>query len=246
MPDGSPAPRRNDLAIYDDHAQAWWTGERRWLRTLANLVPARLRVFDEVVDDWSDRTVLDLGCGGGFMAEAIARRGAQVTGLDPAAKAIDAARRHARDGGLDIAYEVGVGEDLPFEEGRFDIVVCVDVLEHVEDVARTLAEVRRVLKPGGLFLFDTINRTALAGFVVVFLAESVLRILPRGTHDPDKFIRPAELCSMLESCGFAVGRMTGLGPRGIDRRLDLTFGTVPTTAIVYIGSAGLPTGSATG
>lgn len=227
----------NDLALYDDVADQWWRGETRWLRVLANMVPARLRFFDRHMADWGGKAVLDLGCAGGFMAEAMARRGAVVTGVDPAARAVAAARAHAEAEGLDIRYDVGAGEDLPYADAAFDAVVCVDVLEHVADLKQVLAEVRRVLKPGGWFLFDTINRTWLARLVVVIGAERVLGLLPRGTHDPAKFIADGDLRERLDALGFDVGRFSGLGPTGIDRRGDFTFGLLPLTAILYIGAA---------
>ncbi|HSF63046.1 MAG TPA: bifunctional 2-polyprenyl-6-hydroxyphenol methylase/3-demethylubiquinol 3-O-methyltransferase UbiG, partial [Paracoccaceae bacterium] len=172
--------------------------------------------------------------------EAMALRGARVTGIDPAAAAIDAARRHARETGLRIAYDVGVGEALPYDDASYDAVVCVDVLEHVADLPRVLAQVARVLRPGGLFLFDTINRNPLARFATVTMAEDILRLLPRGTHDPAMFIRPRELRQAMQGAGLVPGPVTGLGPRGINRRLDLTFGPLPLTAILYMGLARKP------
>ena len=225
--------QRNDLGIYDIHAAHWWDGSVRWLRTLQNLVPARLAYFDTITQ-WPGKSVLDLGCGGGFMAEALASRGAKVTGIDPASAAIAIATQHAAAMGLDIRYVQGEGEDIPLSDGCMDIVVCVDVLEHVADVDRVLGEIARVLKPGGMFLFDTINRSWLARLVIVVLAESVLLLLPRGTHDPSKFIRPRDLTAKLTELGFAVSPAIGLGPRGLTRRFDFTFGTVPTTGIMYM------------
>ena len=116
---------RNDLTIYDTYADKWWSDDIRWVRTLKNLVPGRLKHFDTLID-WQGRDVLDLGCAGGFMAEALAKRGAQVTGIDPASDAITAARQHAQTEGLRIAYDVGVGEALPYHAAGFDAVVCVD------------------------------------------------------------------------------------------------------------------------
>lgn len=231
-----PAIRGNDLSIYGRFAPHWWDGTVRWLRTLQNLVPARLAHFDGLVD-WRGKAILDLGCGGGFMSEAIAGRGGIVSGLDPAAEAIAIAQAHAASQGLNIAYRAGTGESLPYADESFDAVVCVDVLEHVTDLDRVLAEVHRVLKPGGLFLFDTVNRTLLARLVVVHAAEDVLRLLPRGTHDAHKFIRPAELLGRLEKLGFETAPPIGLGPRGLTRRLDIMFGTVPTRAIIYLSWA---------
>lgn len=232
---------RNDLTIYDRVADRWWSDDIRWVRTLKNLVPGRLGWFDGHID-WAGKDVLDLGCAGGFMAEAMARRGAVVTGIDPAAEAIAAARAHARASGLRIGYDVGVGEALPYADAAFDAVVCVDVLEHVADLHRVLAEVARVLRPGGVFLFDTINRNLLARLAVVTVAEDILRLLPRGTHDPALFIRPAELRAGLTGAGLVPGPITGLGPRGVNRRLDLTFGRLPLTAILYMGVARKPAG----
>jgi 2-polyprenyl-6-hydroxyphenyl methylase/3-demethylubiquinone-9 3-methyltransferase len=174
------------------------------------------------------------------MAEALAERGAHVTGIDPASDAIDAARDHARAGKLRIAYDVGVGEALPYDDASFDAVVCVDVLEHVADLHRVLSEIARTMRPGGLLLFDTINRNPLARFASITIAEDMLRLLPRGTHDPAMFIKPKELRAAFQGVGLVPGPITGLGPRGLNRRLDLTFGPLPTTAILYMGIACKP------
>lgn len=227
---------RNDLTIYDAAAKQWWSDEVRWVRTLQNLVPARLAYFDRFIA-WPGAEVLDLGCAGGFMSEAMAHRGARVTGIDPAADAVAAARAHAKGTGLSLCYDVGSGEALPYTDASFDAVVCVDVLEHVSDLARVLVEAARVLRPGGLFLFDTINRTSLAKLVTITLAEGLLGLLPPGTHDPTMFITPAEMRLALAKAGLNPGRFAGLGPTGLNRRFDLTFGLWPATAVIYIGSA---------
>jgi 2-polyprenyl-6-hydroxyphenyl methylase/3-demethylubiquinone-9 3-methyltransferase len=190
--------------------------------------------------DWKGKAVLDLGCAGGFMAEAIAAKGAQVTGIDPAQDSIEAARQHAAESGLDISYDVGVGEQMAYADAAFDIVVCVDVLEHVTDLDQVLAEVARVLKPGGLFLYDTINRNPIARLATITVAEDILRLLPKGTHDPAMFIKPHELRASMTKAGLVCGTQTGLGPRGINRRLDFTFGPLPFKTIIYMGTARLP------
>ena len=133
-----------------------------------------------------------------------------------------------------------MGEALPYDDARFDAVVCADVLEQVADLHKVMAEVARVLRPGGLFLFDTINRNPLARLATITVAEDLLRLLPRGTHDPAKFIKPAELRAAMQRAGLVPGSFTGLGPRGINRRLDLTFGPLPLTAILYMGAARKP------
>lgn len=235
LPWPRPLADRNDLSIYV--SADWWGGRTRWLRTLQNLVPVRFAFFDPIVGDWTGRRVLDLGCGGGFMAEELARRGAIVSGVDPSEAAIAAARRHCEATGLSIAYVAGRGESLPFPDGAFDVVVCVDVLEHVPDLDRVVAEIRRVLRPSGWLLFDTINRTPLASFVMVTIGERLTGLVPRGAHDPAMFIRPRDLRRTLEGASFDVGRFVGMGPRGLNRRLDFTFGLIPTLAIQYLGCA---------
>ena len=149
----------------------------RWVRTLKNLVPGRLAWFDRHID-WRDKSVLDLGCAGGFIAEALATKGARVTGIDPAADTVAAARSRATLVGQDIQYDVGVGEALPYAEAAFDAVVCVDVLEHVADLAKVASEVARVLRPGGIFLYATINRNVLSRVATTTVAEDILGLLP--------------------------------------------------------------------
>lgn len=231
--------KRNNLAIYDDVAAKWWSDEIRWVRTLKNLVPARMRYFDRFAS-WDGAKVLDLGCAGGFMAEALARRGAHVTGLDPAEDAIAAARAHADEEGLAIAYDIGTGEEMSYPDAAFDAVVCVDVLEHVADLQKTLNQVVRVLKPGGRFFFDTINRNRIARLAAITIAEDVVRILPKGTHDPEMFITPEDLRAGFAAAGLTDLDMTGLGPRGISRRGDLTFGALPLKTVQYMGVAEKP------
>ncbi|MEO0956186.1 MAG: bifunctional 2-polyprenyl-6-hydroxyphenol methylase/3-demethylubiquinol 3-O-methyltransferase UbiG [Pseudomonadota bacterium] len=235
MFDGQISDRlRSD--IYDDTAADWWSDEIRWVRTLKNMVPGRLKYFDKFIE-WPGKRVLDVGCAGGFMAEAIAKRGAIVSGIDPSAPAIAAGKDHAAKHDLQIDYIVGIGEDLPYEDASFDAVVCVDVLEHVSDLSKAVSEISRVLRPGGLFLFDTINRSSLASFVTITMAEDILRILPQGTHDPKMYIKPEELRSELKDAEFEVGKLTGFGPRGLTLKGDFTFGRLPGTAIIYMGSA---------
>jgi SAM-dependent methyltransferase len=138
------------------------------------------------------------------------------------------------------ADAVATAVAMPYSAAGFDAMVCVDVLEHVTDLHKVLSDVARVLRLGGLFLFDTINRNPLARLATVTIAEDVLRLLPRGTHDPAMFIRPRELRAGLEGAGLMPGPVTGLGPRGGNRRFDLTFGPLPLTAILYMGVARKP------
>ncbi len=231
--------QRNDLTIYDTVAAQWWSDDIRWVRTLKNLVPGRLAWFDRHVQ-WSGTAVLDVGCAGGFMAEAMAAKGAAVTGIDPASQAIEAARAHAVISGYDIQYDVGIGEELPYADASFDTVVCVDVLEHVTDLKKVVSEIARVLKPGGVFLYDTINRNVISRLATITVAEDILGLLPKGTHDPALFITPDEMRGALETAGLVAGPLKGLGPRGLNRRGDFVFGPVPLLAVIYMGVARKP------
>jgi 2-polyprenyl-6-hydroxyphenyl methylase/3-demethylubiquinone-9 3-methyltransferase len=230
---------KDDFSLYRSQAAHWWDGSHQCLRLLHNLAAPRLLYFDRIVGDWHDLAVLDVGCGGGFMAEPLARRGAKIIGIDPVKEVITAASRHASREGLEIDYRMAFGEAIPLADVSVDCVVCVDVLEHVADLDRVLDEVARVLKPNGLFLFDTINRSILATLVIVYLGEVVLSLLPRGTHDPARFIRPTELRDKLAIRNLHVGSLIGFGPCGFNRRFDLTFGRLPTTEIMYMGHAKL-------
>lgn len=230
-------PVLNNQAIYSDDADEWWSGKHRWLRVMQSVVPARMKFFNSIVRNWQGKTVLDIGCGGGFMSEALAKCGAIVTGIDPSALAIEAARKHAQTEGLKIDYQIGAGEALPIASASFDYVVIVDVLEHVKSVNCVINEIQRVLKPGGLILFDTINRTPLASFIYIWLGERFLRIAPPGTHDPTMFIKPKELEEILLQYKFELGTIKGIGPVSFNHKLDIIFDIIPTTAIIFIGSA---------
>lgn len=231
--------QKNNLSIYDEVADQWWSDNIRWVRTLKNLVPARLNWFERFVD-WEDKSVLDLGCAGGFMSEALAGKGARVKGIDPAIAAIEVARSRANVMGQDIKYSTGIGEELPYEDGEFDTVVCVDVLEHVSNLTKVVAEITRVLQPGGFFFYDTINRNVIARIATITLAENILGLLPRGTHDPALYIKPKELIKEINNAGLVSGPQTGLGPRGVNRKGDLLFGSFPLKTVLYMGFAQKP------
>jgi 2-polyprenyl-6-hydroxyphenyl methylase/3-demethylubiquinone-9 3-methyltransferase len=231
---------RNDQTIYERAAPHWWTGAEPLLRALRSLIAPRLRYFDRVVADWHGKTILDLGCGGGFMSEALAQRGAAVIGVDPCAPAIAAARAHAADTQLPIRYEVGRAENIPLPDSAVDVVVCVDVLEHVADLAKCCQEIARVLRPGGILLFDTLNRTWLARVITIRFGEDWLGLVPRGTHDPAMFIRPAHLRALLTASGLRCGRWSGFGPVWVGWRGKLRFGRWPVLRVMYIGAAFKP------
>ncbi|NBO38385.1 3-demethylubiquinone-9 3-O-methyltransferase [bacterium] len=199
----------NNLQQYSDLASQWWESSSPF-QDLLHLNPTRFELFDRFVSRWMDKQVLDLGCGGGFVAEELARRGAQVVGVDPAVALIEVAKKHAAASDLSIEYRVGNGELIPAEDASFDVAFCVDVLEHVADLEKVLREVHRVLKPGGLFLYDTINKTSFSFFWMILALEWISGRIPRGTHDWRKFIPPVIMAEKLTKIGFNSLQQTGV------------------------------------
>ncbi|HTT07778.1 MAG TPA: bifunctional 2-polyprenyl-6-hydroxyphenol methylase/3-demethylubiquinol 3-O-methyltransferase UbiG [Gammaproteobacteria bacterium] len=170
----------------------WWDDNGPF-KTLHAINPVRLR-FIEQHCPLAGKKVLDVGCGGGILSETMARAGAAVTGLDAAESAIAAAGTHATQSGLRIDYRCALLENVTNEyAGQFDVISCMELLEHVPDPARLVADCASVLRPGGWAFFSTLNRTARAYFLAVLGGEYLLNLLPHGTHDYRKFIRPSEL-----------------------------------------------------
>ena len=188
------------------------------LRTALN--PARFGYFRQVLTerlklDPHTLRALDVGCGGGLLAEEFVRLGCQVTGIDPSVPSIVTAEAHASQAGLAIDYQVGVGERLPFADASFDLVYCCDVLEHVSDLEQVIAETARVLKPGGVYCFDTINRTLFSKLTTIKLFQEwrALSFLPPHLHAWEQYVKPAELRCLLSAHGLKPQEMTGLVPQ---------------------------------
>jgi len=219
-----------DNELYDHLSATWWDEEEALgiLRTWFN--PVRFSYFQRILTGVSQLdphglTLLDVGCGGGLLSEEFARLGCQVAGLDPSEASLAIAREHARQEGLKIAYQAGVGEQLPFADASFDIVICCDVLEHVNDLERVLKEIARVLKPGGYFFYDTINRTFFAWFADIQVAQvwKITRFMPPNLHDWRKFIKPRELLHCLQNCQLSNREMRGISPRANPLRSFVLF-----------------------
>lgn len=217
--------------LYRELGHEWWdeeVGEFTTLRYAVN--PARFGYFRRILEkepyrEPSTLSILDVGCGGGVLSEDFARLGCKVTGIDPAAEAIEAARVHAAASGLTIKYGVGVGEHLPFAEATYDCAACCDVLEHVDDADRVIGEVSRVLKPGGLFFYDTVNRTFMSklGAIKVMQEWRCTAFAQPNSHVWEKFIKPAELRAMLERHGLDHREMRGLTSAGNPIAILLNF-----------------------
>lgn len=210
-----------DNDLYRRLAKEWWNedvGEFSTIRFFVNPVPFGyfMRVLRHSFEGEPIRpTLLDVGCGGGLLAEEFARSGFLVTGIDPVPESIETARAHASESGLNIEYQIGSGELLPFPEASFDHVACCDVLEHVDDVDEVIREIARVLKPGGLFLYDTINRTVFSKIAAIKIMQDwpSTAVCASNSHVWDKFIKPAELVATLKSHGLDQQEMRGISTR---------------------------------
>lgn len=223
-----PRPAANASATIDPEeirrfaalAEEWWAPEGKF-RPLHALNPVRLAFIRDQAVRWFGREAvgrhplkgldaIDIGCGGGLLAEPLRRMGARVVGLDADAEGLAVARHHAAEGGLEIDYRLGSAEALAQSGARFDIVLAMEIVEHVADRDAFLDACSALVRPGGLFIAATLNRTAKAFALAIVGAEYVLGWLPRGTHDWRKFARPSELAAGLRRNRLAVEALTGV------------------------------------
>ena len=207
-------PARNaddaELAKFAELAHKWWDMESEF-KPLHEINPLRLGFIDGHAAIAGKR-VLDVGCGGGILAESMARKGAEVTGIDLADKSLKVARLHGLESGVKVDYKLIQVETLAAESpASFDVVTCMEMLEHVPDPGSVVNAVAQLVKPGGWVFFSTISRNAKAYVHAVVGAEYVLGLLPRGTHDYAKFIKPSELARMARGSGLALVELKGMG-----------------------------------
>jgi 2-polyprenyl-6-hydroxyphenyl methylase/3-demethylubiquinone-9 3-methyltransferase len=208
-----------DNEIYERRSDLWWSdrGFAALLEHVSN--PWRVPYFQRMLSRERKlvppgKRLMDVGCGGGVLSEEFAAMGFQVTGIDPSESSLAAARAHAAVRGLDIDYRVGSGDRLPFGDESFEVVSCCDVLEHIHNWDRVIAEVARVIKPGGVFIYDTINRTHISKLVFIKLAQEwrFTRFMPRNLHVWEMFIRPEELTRALDRHGLRNLDIRGTNP----------------------------------
>ena len=198
-----------EIAKFEALAHRWWDRESEF-KPLHDINPLRVNWVDERVG-LAGKKVLDVGCGGGILSEAMALRGATVTGIDMGEAPLAVARLHQLESGVEVDYRQITAEAMAEEmPGQFDVVTCLEMLEHVPDPASIVRAAAALVKPGGKLFFSTINRNPKAYLLAVIGAEYVLRMLPRGTHDYGKFITPAELSQYLRLAGLQVDGMKGL------------------------------------
>jgi 2-polyprenyl-6-hydroxyphenyl methylase/3-demethylubiquinone-9 3-methyltransferase len=207
-----------DNEIYNRPGDIWWDEHEPLNAIRTALNPARLAYFTGVLRelgvDVAGKTVVDIGCGGGLFAEELARSGARVIGVDPSTSSLATARSHAVAVGLSIDYRAGAGEKLPLEDASVDIACCVDVLEHVNDVDAVISDTARVLRAGGVYVFDTINRTRLSRLVMIKLLQEwrLTAWMPPNLHAWEQFMTPGELRAVMSRHHLECRDVVGIGP----------------------------------
>jgi 2-polyprenyl-6-hydroxyphenyl methylase/3-demethylubiquinone-9 3-methyltransferase len=198
-----------ELQKFSDLAHRWWDPTSEF-RPLHEINPLRLEWINARVP-LAGKNVIDIGCGGGILSESMARKGATVTGIDLSEKALKVADLHSLESGVAVRYKLVAAEEMAAQEpGRFDVVTCMEMLEHVPDPAAIVRAAATLVKPGGHVFFSTLNRNPKAYLFAIIGAEYVLRLLPRGTHDYDKFITPSELSQFIRTAGLDLKGFKGL------------------------------------
>ena len=214
-----------ELAKFSALAHRWWDPESEF-RPLHQINPLRLEWIDSLAN-LAGKAVVDVGCGGGILAEAMARRAAAVTGIDLAARPLGVARLHALEAGItNVSYREIAAEGLAVEQpGSFDVVTCMEMLEHVPDPASTVRACAAMVKPGGWVFFSTLNRNPKSFLFAIVGAEYVLGLLPKGTHEYARFIRPSELARHARDAGLEMQGMRGMEYNPLTRRYWLSANT---------------------
>lgn len=221
----TPNVDQAELEKFSALAARWWDPESEF-KPLHAINPLRLGWIQEIAGDLAGRTVLDVGCGGGILAESMAAAGAQVTGIDLAERSLTVARLHGLESGIRVDYRKISAEDLAAEQpGQYDVVTCMEMLEHVPDPASVVRACATLAKPGGWVFFSTLNRNAKSFLFAIIGAEYLLRLLPRGTHSYEQFIRPSELARAAREAGLQPCRMAGLEYNPLTRRYKLSDDT---------------------
>jgi 2-polyprenyl-6-hydroxyphenyl methylase/3-demethylubiquinone-9 3-methyltransferase len=208
-----------DNDLYNQQADTWWDENQMLYLLKSSVNPVRVGYFKRLLDEnvrtgCQGKSALDVGCGGGILAEEFAGMGFHVTGIDPSEKTLATAKKHAQLMGLQIDYQPGTGESIPFPDNNFDLVYCCDVLEHVRDLPKVIAEIYRVIKPGGIFFFDTLNRSFISRLVAIKIWQewkSTAFMLP-NLHVWKMFIKPEELKGLIVQTGFVFKEFRGTSP----------------------------------
>jgi len=199
-----------EIQKFSELAHHWWDPNSEF-KPLHEINPLRLNWIDRLCGGLAGKTVVDIGCGGGILSESMAAKGATVTGVDMSEKALKVAKLHLYESGLSVDYKQLPAEELAAQQpASFDVVTCMEMLEHVPDPASVVAACAQLAKPGGWVFFSTLNRNPKAYLFAVLGAEYLLKLLPKGTHDYAKFIKPAELARMAREAGLEMNDLIGM------------------------------------
>ncbi len=222
----------SEIAKFEELASRWWDPHSEF-KPLHEINPLRLNYIDERVG-LAGKKVVDIGCGGGILSESMALRGADVTGVDMGEAPLSVARLHSLETGVDVDYQQITAEELAEKmPGQFDVVTCLEMLEHVPEPASVIKACYRLLKPGGQVFFATINRNPKSFLFAIVGAEYILNLLPKGTHDHKKFIKPSELCNDMRTAGFAINDMIGMTYNPLTKVYRLNKKDIDVNYLVY-------------
>ena len=219
---------KKEISNFDEHAHEWWN-KRGPYKLIHNLTPLRMEYITNQVT-LEDMEILDIGCGGGRLAEELSKKGANVTGIDASEKTIEIAKQHSQENNLKINYECSTLEDhLKKSKKKYDSIICFELIEHVPDQLKLINDISKVSKKGSKLFLSTINRNIVSFLFAKVIAEYVLKIVPQGTHQYEKFIKPSELNKILEKSNYKTIDIKGVKVNPI----DFTFSFSSITKINY-------------
>ena len=219
---------KKEISNFDEHAHEWWN-KRGPYKLIHNLTPLRMEYITNQIT-LEDMEILDIGCGGGILSEELSKKGANVTGIDASKKTIEIAKQHSQENDLKINYECSTLEDhLKKSKKKYDSIICFELIEHVPDQLKLINDISKVSKKGSKLFLSTINRNIVSFLFAKVIAEYVLKIVPQGTHQYEKFIKPSELNKILEKSNYKTIDIKGVKLNPI----DFTFSFSSITKINY-------------
>jgi 2-polyprenyl-6-hydroxyphenyl methylase/3-demethylubiquinone-9 3-methyltransferase len=226
----------NEIAKFEALAKRWWDRNSEF-KPLHDINPLRSNFIDER-SPVAEQKVLDVGCGGGILCESLAQRGAEVTGIDLGEAPLSVAKLHQLESNLSIDYQQISAEELAEQQAQsFDIVTCLEMLEHVPEPNKTIESCARLVKPGGHVYFSTINRNPKSYLFSIIGAEYILKLLPKGTHDYDKFIKPSEMAKWIRDAGLSWNEITGMTYNPLTKNYKLNPNDVDVNYLVHTQKA---------
>ncbi|MFT4939054.1 MAG: 2-polyprenyl-6-hydroxyphenyl methylase/3-demethylubiquinone-9 3-methyltransferase [Paraglaciecola sp.] len=227
-----------EIKKFSDLASRWWDMQGEF-KPLHQINPLRTDYIAQHAHGLTDKSILDVGCGGGILAESMSRLGASVTGIDMGEAPLEVARLHGLESGLKVDYQQSTAEAFAeLYPASYDVVTCMEMLEHVPDPASVIRACSQLVKPGGQVFFSTLNRNIKSYLMAIVGAEQVLKLVPKGTHQHDKFIKPSELINWIDSSPLIVRHMTGLHLNVVSQQYYLSERNVDVNYIVHCQHVG--------